>query len=260
MVTHSEDAPARPTAGGFAAWQLDLIDTHDVRVALDAGCGRGRLTAELRHRIAPAGVLVALDLALTPLRRAVRLSRVNGVRGDIAALPFLSRTFDLVVAGHVLYFAADARTWVRELRRVLDDGGMLLASANSASSARRLLALHVEACRRAGLGAMAERALAPTWRDQFTLENGAAQLRREFTRIEVRARDDALVFESVEAGLHLYRSGLHTRGAGPLRSTAEVQALADRLTPHLRAILGAAAEADGSIVIPRRSGCFLARP
>ena len=254
-----QDAQGRAAGGGFAAWQLGLIGVHAVRAALDAGCGEGRMTAELRHQMSPAGMLVALDVAREAVRAAARLSRAGGVRGDIGALPFPNGAFDLVLAGHVLYYAADIRSWARELRRVLDAGGVLLVSANSATSARRLLTFHVRACRHARLDTMAQRALAPTGRDRFTLENGAAHLGREFSRVEVHARDDPLVLENVEAALRLYRSGPHTRGAGPLRSAGEVRSLADVLTPHMRAILGAAAEADGTIVIPRRSGCFVAR-
>jgi SAM-dependent methyltransferase len=210
--------------------------------------------------MSPAGLLVALDVAPQAARTAARLSRADGVRGDIGALPFPNGAFDLILAGHVLYYAADIRRWAHELRRVLDASGVLLASANSAASARRLLRFHVQACQRARLDAMAQRALAPTERERFTLENGAVQLGGEFGRVEVHARDDPLVLEDVEAALRLYRSGPHTRGAGPLRSATEVRSLADVLTPHMRAILGTAAEADGSIVIPRRHGCFVARP
>ena len=138
-------------------------------------------------------------------------------------------------------------------------GGALLASADSETSARRLLDWHVEACRRAGLADQARRAAAPSARGRFTLENGAHTLSRTFKAVDVHARDDMLAFPSVDALLKLYVTGLHLRGAPAPDGPGDANALADRLRPHLRDIASAYAESDGRVIVPRRSGCFVAR-
>ncbi len=236
-----------------------MIDVQRVYAALDVGCGEGRMTAALRARTAPGAWLVALDVQPDAVALARTWHQADGVRASIESLPLHAAQFELVTAGHVLPSAANIPRAVRELRRILAPGGVLLASADSESSGRRLLDWHVEACRRAGLADQAKRAAAPSARGRFTLENGAKILSRIFNAVEVHARDEALTFPSVDALLPLYGSGLHLRGAPALNDPGDAVALANKLQPHLRDIASAAAEPDGRVIVPRRSGCFLAR-
>ena len=255
--SHLNDRP--PTRVGFHDWQLGLIDVQRVYAALDVGCGEGRMTAALRARAAPGAWIVALDVQ----KHAVALTRsrhaVDGIYANIESLPLASGQFELVTAGHVLPSTANMACAVAELRRVVAPGGVLLASADSQSSGRRLLDWHVEACRRAGLTDQAMRAATPSVRARFTLENGAQTLARTFNAVQVHARDEALAFPSVDALLRLYVTGLHLRGAPALDNPGESAALANRLQPHLRDIVAAAIESDGRVIVPRRSGCFVAR-
>ncbi|MYD94488.1 MAG: class I SAM-dependent methyltransferase [Chloroflexi bacterium] len=227
--------------------------------ALDVGCGEGRMTEALRTQAAPGAWIVALDMqpdavAITRARHAV-----DGIRASIESLPLSSGQFELVTAGHVLPSTADVPRAVRELRRVLSPGGVLLAGADSESSGRRLLAWHVEACKRAGLTDQARRAAIPSARSRFTLENGGRALSRAFGSVEVKVRDEALVLASVDDLLRLYGDGLHLRGATSLEGPGDADVLAIRLKPHLRDIASAAVEPDGRLIVPRRSGCFVCR-
>lgn len=248
-----------PGDGDYTAWMLAPVDPHAVYAALDAGCGNGTRTAALRRRLAPHALVTAVDLDRDAVRVTGSFAGVDAARADISCLPYPDGSFDLVVAGHVLYYPSVLTRWLREICRVMSPGGMLLAATNSAGSGRRLLDWHADACRRAGQEAMAARALAPTARHRFTLENGADQLRRVFADVTVRGRDDPLVFDSVAQALAVYRSGLFARGAPARTAPADRERLADVLEPHMRASLTAAADAQGRIVIPRRSGCFTAR-
>ena len=246
-------------AGSFYDWQLSLVGIRGVYSALDVGCGEGRMTQALCRQAAPGAWIVAVDrqpeaVATTRARHAV-----DGLCASVEALPVAPGQFELTTAGHVLPSARDIPRAVRELCRVLAPGGALLASADSESSARRLLDWHVEACRRAGLADQARRAAAPSARGRFTLENGAHTLSRTFKTVDVHARDDVLAFPSVDALLKLYVTGLHLRGAPAPDGPGDANALADRLRPHLRDIASAAAESDGRVIVPRRSGCFVAR-
>ena len=227
--------------------------------ALDVGCGEGRMTAALRARAAPGAWIVALDVQPNAVALTRARHQVDGVQAGIESLPLSSGQFELVTAGHVLPSAVDLPRALRELRRVLSPSGVLLASADSESSGRRLLDWHVEACRRAGLTDQATRAAAPSARGRFTLENGAQTLSRTFDTVEVHARDDALAFPSVDTLLRLYVTGLHLRGAPDVNAPGDADALANTLRPHLRALATAAAEPDGRVIVPRRSGCFVAR-
>lgn len=216
------------------------------------------MAAALRMQAAPGAWIMAVDVQRSAVAATHARYGADGVQASIASLPLSSGQFDLVTAGHVLPSTLDLPQAVRELRRVLAAEGVLLASADSESSGQRLLDWHVKACRRAGLADQARRAAAPSARGRFTLENGAQMLSRSFSIVDVHARDDVLEFPSVEALLALYENGLHLRGAPPL-DDAGVALLASRLAPHLRDLASAAAETNGRVVIPRRSGCFVAR-
>lgn len=248
-----------PTVSAFHDWQLGLIDVSRVYSALDAGCGEGRMTQAMRRRAAPGAWIVAVDLQPQAVAVARTRTAADGVAARVESLPLASGQFDLVTAGHVLPSALNVSLAVRELRRVLAPGGLLLASADSESSGRRLLDWHVEACRRAGLTDQATRAAAPSARGRFTLENGAHILSPTFNAVEVHARGEALAFPSVDALLPLYVSGLHLRGASALNDPGDAVALANKLQPHLLDIASAAAEPDGRVIVPRRSGCFVAQ-
>jgi SAM-dependent methyltransferase len=92
---------------------------------LDAGCGPGAYVPAASERCA---VLVALDIAHGRLEGVTGATRVCG---DVQTLPFPDGSFDAILAMHMLYHVPDIPLGVRELRRVLRDGGVLYAFTNS---------------------------------------------------------------------------------------------------------------------------------
>ncbi|MGN9847318.1 class I SAM-dependent methyltransferase [Nonomuraea sp. H19] len=98
------------------------------RRILDAGCGSGPLSAELRDR---GAVVTGIDSSAGMLALARRRL------GDDAALhvvdvrdplPFADGAFDDVVASLVLHYLEDWGPTLAEMRRVLRPGGRLIAS------------------------------------------------------------------------------------------------------------------------------------
>jgi SAM-dependent methyltransferase len=88
---------------------------------LDAGCGSGRLfTYDLRAR---AGFIVGVDLT-SDVGRNPNIDAP--LRASLAALPFASETFDLVICKHVLEHLDEPESAFRELARVLRPQGRLL--------------------------------------------------------------------------------------------------------------------------------------
>ena len=243
----------------YTNWLLEFINSNAVYAALDVGCGASAITIELRQRLGSRTLIGAIDIDKRAVRRAGCINGVDAARADIARLPYPDGAFDLVVAGHVLYYPEDSMVWLCELRRVMCRGATLLATTNSANSGRRLLDLHVEACQRAGEMAMARRAMDPTARDRFTLENGAPQLRQLFSTVSSRFRDETLTFRSVDSAHDIYLQSLFARGASPGASERELGVLASKLAPHMRTLLMSVADTGGEISVPRRSGCFIAR-
>jgi ubiquinone/menaquinone biosynthesis C-methylase UbiE len=96
---------------------------------LELGVGTGRIALP----VAAAGCeVVGIDLSAEMLAGlAPQLTRHAGapvslVRGDIAALPFRGRTFDGVMATHVLHLVPDWQAVLGGLARVLRPGGLIL--------------------------------------------------------------------------------------------------------------------------------------
>jgi len=94
---------------------------------LDVGCGTGALLAALAERIANAR-LVGVDLSWEMLAVARRRSceQAKLARGFAECLPFGDEKFDAVVCTSVLHFVREPLAALREMRRVLRRGGLLL--------------------------------------------------------------------------------------------------------------------------------------
>lgn len=96
------------------------------RLTLDVGCGEGRVTRALRelgHRV------VGMDAAPSMIAAAVAADPGGEyVEADAAALPFEDGSADLAIAFMSLMDMDDMPSAVRELGRVLEVGGRLVAA------------------------------------------------------------------------------------------------------------------------------------
>jgi SAM-dependent methyltransferase len=98
---------------------------------LDLGCGAGHTALAFAARTAE---VVALDLTPAMLEQARALACERGLAnlrfevGDVAALPFPDRSFDVVTSRLSAHHYASPAAALREAARVLAPGGLLLVS------------------------------------------------------------------------------------------------------------------------------------
>lgn len=107
-------------------WAAQLA--HGKRV-LDAGCGIGYGSNMLAG--SGAAEVAGVDIA-EPIIEVARQSAAPGVTfstGDVAALPFGSDSFDLVVCFEVIEHVEDTDAVLDELARVLAPGGVIVLSS-----------------------------------------------------------------------------------------------------------------------------------
>ena len=96
---------------------------------LDAGCGSGRLIPLICDAIGPQGSLVELDFApgMLEIGRDKAQGRcVDFVAGDAHSLPMPDNDFDKVIALALLPHIDDKAVALKEFRRVLKPGGLLV--------------------------------------------------------------------------------------------------------------------------------------
>jgi SAM-dependent methyltransferase len=128
------------------AWGRRVLDRLPLRGderVLDAGCGTGRLTAELLARL-PRGSVVAVDAsaAMAGLARA-ELARFGGrveiLRADLLDLR-LPHPVDAILSNAVFHHVPDHPRLFRVLAAVLRPGGLLVAQCGGGANLARVRA------------------------------------------------------------------------------------------------------------------------
>jgi SAM-dependent methyltransferase len=159
------------------------------RRILDAGCGSGRLFAELRDR---GAVVTGIDnsTAMLELARLRLGSNADLTIADLREpLAFPENAFDDVIASLVLHYLEDWGPTLSELRRILRPGGRLIVSVDHP------FAIHAIQ-RQAG---QATNYFATyNWTEQWTMGDQTATM--SFWNRPLHAMTDAFT----TAGFHLY--------------------------------------------------------
>lgn len=112
---------------------------RDRHTVLDLGCGAGIWSRAIAERL-PWARVTGLDAGADFIARARERhgsDRVAFEVGDFTDLPFPDASFDCVYADNSLEHAFDADLTLREVHRVLGDGGVLVAAIPSDARNRR---------------------------------------------------------------------------------------------------------------------------
>ena len=114
----------------FAADLAQRLPAQPPGDVLEIACGTGLVTSRLRERLSPSLRLVATDLSQVMLDYARTKfdgrEDIEWREADALKLPFEDKRFGAVVCGFGIMFAPDRVAALKEARRVLVEGGMLL--------------------------------------------------------------------------------------------------------------------------------------
>jgi ubiquinone/menaquinone biosynthesis C-methylase UbiE len=125
----------------------DYAGVRSGQRVIDVGCGPGALTKELVDRVGPTNVF-AVDPS-EPFVAAVR-ERFPHVDVRLAAaeqLPFADKVFDAALAQLVVLFMSDPVVGLREMARVVRDGGVIAACVWDHAGERGPLSIFWQAAR-----------------------------------------------------------------------------------------------------------------
>jgi SAM-dependent methyltransferase len=103
--------------------KMRLAPTDNV---LDVGCGAGWLSRRLAKRV-PEGRVVGMDISDEMIRHARRSSldfdNLMFVTGEVAGIPWQPNFFTHAISVESSYYWPDPRAGIRDIFRVLQDGG-----------------------------------------------------------------------------------------------------------------------------------------
>src|SRR6266496_3625733 len=127
-------------------WGLNMLKVLAVRGdehILDAGCGTGRLTAELANRL-PPGQVAAVDDSPNMLAKAREFlepkygSRVTFLQADMSELPMIE-SVDGIFSSAAIHWVKDHRKLFRSFFMALRKTGWLMAQCSGGPNLSRLM-------------------------------------------------------------------------------------------------------------------------
>lgn len=143
-MTEWNAASYHKVSGPQTSWGqkvLNRLNVNGDERAIDAGCGSGRLTADLMERI-PNGRLIAIDRSWNMLMtaranlRPVLGSRVSFVQVSLPDLPFAGWA-DLVFSTATFHWVHDHQALFEGILKTLRSGGRLHAQCGGGPNLRR---------------------------------------------------------------------------------------------------------------------------
>jgi ubiquinone/menaquinone biosynthesis C-methylase UbiE len=223
---------------GWMNWLFEKLDLKEAYQVLELGCGPGGLWQD-RIKTLPANLrLVMTDASPGMVSEAgARLQdeRISFQVVDAQSIPFPDRTFDAVIASHMLYHVPNIPHALSEIRRVLKPSGKLFAATNGRAHLRELDDMI--------------RSVVPDFpaiSSSFTLENGESLIQGHFEDIMLLRYEDSLVVPDVSA-LSSYVGSM----ASLVRTTEEQLRAIDGVIEHEM-------NRNSPISISKDSGVFVA--
>lgn len=224
---------------GYGAWLVSNYDIRDGMTVLEIGCGTGSIWLGRETIAARCRKLVLTDLSEGMLETAKNnLGEPGNMvyrKADIQDLPFLTETFDVVIANSMLYHVPDIEKGLQEVRRVLKKGGVFYCATFGEHNFTDRLAEWFK---------LAGEDFRPN--HNFTMQNGKEILGRTFAEIKRVFYKDSLHVTKADDLVEYLRSLASFRAVMDL----PVQKIRDILTEHT---------VDGAIDLPKEYGMFICR-
>lgn len=180
---------------GWFPWIYDQSRIMEGLRILEVGCGDGTLWTENLSRLPERLQILLSDISEGMLRDARRRldpdARFSFRAFGCSDIPCAGRSFDRVLANHVLFYCEDLSAALSEIRRVLAPGGLFLCSAYGSRHMQEISGLVQQFDSRIVLSA-------DKLYERFGLENGRELLSPYFSSIQLLRYDDSIELNRAE--------------------------------------------------------------
>ena len=197
---------------GFQKWMFEQYSFHTKAKVLELGSGRG----ELWNYYFENDMLQSYEMDITlsdfsdgmvdHLLHSYPDKNISIRKIDILNIPFEKDTFDLIIANSMLYHVKDIDLALSEVGRVLKKDGLFYCATFGMNGMMQYL---YHALEELGIPYNHESNIS------FTLQNGMQLLKKQFSKVERRDYEDALMIDKVEDYLEYIYSMASLQGLDP---------------------------------------------
>jgi SAM-dependent methyltransferase len=232
----------------FRTWVIEQCDIRPGMRVLDIGCGPGTYHTPL---LALGATVAGCDFSRGMLDEALAAARRNRYQVGLAqasaeALPFGDGAFDRAMANHMLYHVLDIDCALREMRRVVRDGGRVVMATNDARPGR-LYETHAQAARACGFTPTRIASV------RFTLDD-LPRVQSVFPSARVLVRENWLAFPTVDAALRYYAS----YQVDEIEERRNDGSHREPMLRRMAELIGDVIAREGEYRTPKVAGCFVA--
>ena len=182
---------------GWFPWIFDtgilpyIVSKQKIEI-LELGCGEGSLWTENLDRLPENVHIMVSDISegmIRDIRRNIGMDeRFTYECFDCQQIPAQSKTYDIVIANHLLFYCDDMAQVCNEVKRVLKEDGVFLCSTYGTGHMQEITDLVQKFDSRIILAA-------ENLYERFGLENGEEILSQYFSEVEMHKYDDAIVID-----------------------------------------------------------------
>jgi DNA-binding transcriptional MerR regulator/trans-aconitate methyltransferase len=180
----------------FDNWCFNQINFPKKARILELGCGTGKFWFKNKESIDKNLDITLSDFSKSMLK--IAKDKLKDMDYDfkyeeinVENIPYDDESFDIVIAEHMIYFAADIEKALSEIKRVLTRGGIFYVSANSCETMAELNKLVEKFDSSLGLDNNG-------YSSRFELENGYAILKKYFNKVDVEILEGKIIVDDAK--------------------------------------------------------------
>lgn len=224
---------------GFSNWIYSNYEIPEGARILELGCGTGSMWVGKDEEVRKCGKIILSDFSEGMIETArENLSSYDKIEYqviDIQNIPYEDDSFDIVIANMMLYHVPDLQKGLREVRRVLKDGGAFYCATFGEHGIMEYLS-----------GILSEYGVEDNTNKNFTLQNGDQYLKSAFEKVERFDYKDSLAVTNVEDLIDY----IYSLNSMTTLSTIDREKIRDVLTGKMT---------DGVLNVPKDYGMFICR-